>query len=95
MYVFSRKEDVDNVDNVDNSAQDILQLVKNKCSHTQFRGFPKIKPEKKLFTKNEGNKNIHSLCFLLNVDKAVDNVDKLALDKVFSNFYNVSGTHSY
>ena len=49
--------------------------MKNKCSHTQFQGFPEIKPEKKLFTKNEGNKNIHSLCFLLNVDKAVDNVD--------------------
>ena len=25
----------------------------------------------------------------------VDNVDKLALDKVFPNFYNVSGSHSY
>ena len=27
--------------------------------------------------------------------QAVDNVDKLALDKVFPNFYNVSGSHSY
>ena len=95
MYVFSRKEDVDNVDNVDNSTRDILQRVKNKCSQAQFRCFSKNNLQKKLFTKNEGNKNIHSLCFLLNVDKAVDNVDKLALDKVFSNFYNVSGTHSY
>lgn len=95
MYHFSGKEPVDNVDNVDNSVKNFSKFPKNKCSCTKIRAFKKNNWQKKLFTKIQSQKNIHSHCFLHNVDKAVDNVDKLALDKVFPNFYNVSGSHSY
>lgn len=40
-------------------------------------------------------KNIHNRIFRLNVDKVVDNVHNLVVQKIFTNFYYVSGTHSY
>ena len=40
-------------------------------------------------------KSIHSLSVRLIVDKAVDNVDKLSFQNSFSDFYYISGPHSY
>ena len=38
---------------------------------------------------------IHMLYTVQNVYKHVDNVDNLLAKKLFTNIYNVSGTHSY
>ena len=38
---------------------------------------------------------IHMLYTVQNVYKHVDNVDNLLAKELFSNIYNVSGTHSY
>lgn len=48
-----------------------------------------------LFTFFFEQKNIHNRIFRLNVDKVVDNVHNLVVQKIFTNFYYVSGTHSY
>ena len=40
-------------------------------------------------------KKIHMPVTLNNVHKHVDNVDNLFAEELFSNIYNVSGSHSY
>lgn len=62
---------------------------------TEIRYFIKLIVKNKLYTLYISPKTIHSLTFLLIVDKTVDNVDNLVNDERFANFYNISCAHSY
>ena len=62
---------------------------------TKLRWLSLSSKKSNLFTFFFEQKNIHNRIFRLNVDKVVDNVHNLVVQKIFTNFYYVSGTHSY
>ena len=49
----------------------------------------------RVMDKKKEHKIIHRFTKRKNVDKAVDNVHKLFVQKVLADIHDVSGTHSY
>ena len=76
------------VDNVDNFVQKCLTILQS----LYLRHFSR---KSDLFFREKIAKKNPQDFQQRNVNNLVDNVDKLAGKKVFSNIYNVSGAHSY
>lgn len=79
---------MDNVDSVDKCLPGFINYVEFRRNPYKASFYPGTHP------KAEETKNPHSFPYLL-VENYVDNVDKLYSQQIFSDFYYISGSHSY